>query len=166
MFALKSYQVAALEALEGFFERVRSVGLAAAWTEKVPEGTQRPGYDATALGEVPAVCVRIPTGGGKTLLAAHAVGRIGKPLCGNDAPVALWLVPSDAIRAQTLAALQSPRHPCREALAGQFGERTAGLRAGRTGDGQSARVERHRGGRDDPDLQRQGQDHPQCLCGG
>jgi type III restriction enzyme len=122
MFALKSYQVAALEALEGFFERVRSVGLAAAWTEKVPEGTQRPGYDATALGEVPAVCVRIPTGGGKTLLAAHAVGRIGKPLCGNDAPVALWLVPSDAIRAQTLAALQSPRHPCREALAGQFGD--------------------------------------------
>ena len=122
MFALKSYQVAALEALEGFFERVRSVGLAAAWTEKVPEGTQRAGYDATALGEVPAVCVRIPTGGGKTLLAAHAVGRIGKPLCGNDAPVALWLVPSDAIRAQTLAALQSPRHPCREALAGQFGD--------------------------------------------
>ncbi|MDA8256004.1 MAG: DEAD/DEAH box helicase family protein [Betaproteobacteria bacterium] len=115
MFALKSYQVAALEALEGFFGRVRSVGLAAAWTEKV-------GYDATALGEVPAVCVRIPTGGGKTLLAAHAVGRIGKPLCGNDAPVVLWLVPSDAIRAQTLAALQSPRHPCREALAGQFGD--------------------------------------------
>lgn len=115
MFALKSYQVAALEALEGFFERVRAAGLATAWTEEV-------GYDATALGEVPAVCVRIPTGGGKTLLAAHAVGRIGKPLCGNDAPVALWLVPSDAIRSQTLAALQSPRHPCRMALAGQFGD--------------------------------------------
>lgn len=122
MFALKSYQLAALEALEGFFERVRSVGLATAWNEKVPEGTQRADYDATALGEVPAVCVRIPTGGGKTLLAAHAVGRIGKPLCGNDAPVTLWLVPSDAIRTQTLAALQSPRHPCREALVGQFGD--------------------------------------------
>lgn len=115
MFALKSYQVAALEALEGFFERVRAVGLAQAWKAEV-------GYDATALGEVPAVCVRIPTGGGKTLLAAHAVGRVGKPLCGNDAPVVLWLVPSDAIRTQTLAALQSPRHPCREALAGQFGD--------------------------------------------
>ena len=110
MFALKSYQVAALEALEAFFERVRSVGLAAAWTGPVA-------YDATALGEVPAVCVRIPTGGGKTLLAAHAVGRVGKPLSaacfGGDAPVTLWLVPSDAIRAQTLAALQSPRQPCR-----------------------------------------------------
>lgn len=115
MFALKSYQVAALEALEGFFERVRSVGLAQAWKAEV-------GYDATALGEVPAVCVRIPTGGGKTLLAAHAVGRVGKPLCGNDAPVVLWLVPSDAIRKQTLTALHSPRHPCREALAGQFGD--------------------------------------------
>jgi len=119
MFALKSYQVAALEALEAFFERVRAVGLAAAWTGEAA-------YDATTLGEVPAVCVRIPTGGGKTLLAAHAVGRVGKPLSaanfGNDAPVALWLVPSDAIRSQTLAALQSPRHPCREALAGQFGD--------------------------------------------
>jgi len=115
MFALKSYQVAALDALEGFFERVRVVGLTAAWTEEID-------YDATALSEVPAVCVRIPTGGGKTLLAAHAVGRVGKPLCGSDAPVTLWLVPSDAIRTQTLAALQSPRHPCRQALAEQFGD--------------------------------------------
>jgi type III restriction enzyme len=115
MFALKSYQIAALEALEAFFERVRNVGLAAAWTEGAA-------YDATALGKVPAVCVRIPTGGGKTLLAAHAVGRIGKPLCGSDAPVTLWLVPSDAIRTQTLAALQAPLHPCRQALAEQFGD--------------------------------------------
>lgn len=115
MFPLKSYQVAALEALESFFQRVKSVGLAAAWAEEAA-------YDPMALGEVPAVCVRIPTGGGKTLLAAHAVGRIGKPLGDTDAPVTLWLVPSDAIRAQTLAALQAPRHPCRMALAEQFGD--------------------------------------------
>jgi type III restriction enzyme len=115
MFALKTYQVEALEALEAFFQRVRAVGLEKAWTQEVD-------YDATALGEVPAVCVRIPTGGGKTLLAAHAVGRVGKPLCGSDSPVTLWLVPSDAIRTQTLAALQSPRHPCRQALAEQFGD--------------------------------------------
>jgi len=35
-------------------------------------------YDANALGEVPAVCVRIPTGGGKTFLAAHAVARVAR----------------------------------------------------------------------------------------
>lgn len=75
------------------------------------------------MGEIPAVCVRIPTGGGKTFLAAHAVAQVGKALLDTDAPIALWLVPSDAIRTQTLAALLSPRHPCREALTEYFGER-------------------------------------------
>jgi type III restriction enzyme len=75
------------------------------------------------LGEVPAVCVRIPTGGGKTFLAAHAVAHIGQALKDTAAPVALWLVPSDAIRSQTLAALSTPRNPCREALTQYFGER-------------------------------------------
>jgi type III restriction enzyme len=39
-----------------------------------------------------------------------------------DAPVALWLVPSDAIRTQTLKALQTPGHPYRAALADAYGE--------------------------------------------
>jgi type III restriction enzyme len=69
------------------------------------------------------VCVRIPTGGGKTFLAAHAVAQTGKTLRDTSAPVALWLVPSDAIRSQTLAALSTPRNPCREALTEHFGER-------------------------------------------
>jgi len=80
-------------------------------------------YDTEALGEVPAVCVRIPTGGGKTFLAAHAVAKIGKTFRDTAAPVILWLVPSDAIRAQTLAALTTPRNPCHEALTEHFGER-------------------------------------------
>ena len=72
---------------------------------------------------MPTVCVRIPTGGGKTFLAAHAVAHAGKTLRDTAAPVALWLVPSDAIRSQTLAALSTPRNPCREALTQHFGER-------------------------------------------
>jgi hypothetical protein len=35
------------------------------------------GYNAEPFGETPCVCLRIPTGGGKTLLAAHAIGRHG-----------------------------------------------------------------------------------------
>lgn len=128
MFALKDYQQKALTALDCFFFKLRTSGLDAAWRtyaplhEKNGESWQAK-YDPAALGDVPAVCVRIPTGGGKTFLAAHAVAQLGKTLLDAAAPVALWLVPSDAIRSQTLAALTTPRNPCREALTQHFGER-------------------------------------------
>lgn len=128
MFALKDYQEKALAALDGFFYKLRVQGLEAAWQACAPlyvDNGQRgqKKYDATSMGEVPAVCVRIPTGGGKTFLAAHAIARVGKTLKDTSAPVALWLVPSDAIRSQTLAALSTPRNPCREAMTQHFGER-------------------------------------------
>lgn len=128
MFALKDYQQKALTTLDGFFYKLRTVGLDAAWLACAPlhekNGKSRQAkYDPAALGDVPAVCVRIPTGGGKTFLAAHAVAQAGKTLRDTAAPVALWLVPSDAIRSQTLAALSTPRNPCREALTQHFGER-------------------------------------------
>ncbi|MHB0917111.1 MAG: DEAD/DEAH box helicase [Thiobacillus sp.] len=128
MFDLKDYQEKALAALDGFFYKLRVHGLEAAWRACAPvheKNGQRgqADYDATSMAEVPAVCVRIPTGGGKTFLAAHAVACIGKTLKDTSAPVALWLVPSDAIRSQTLAALSTPRNPCREAMTQHFGER-------------------------------------------
>lgn len=125
MFALKDYQKKALAALDHFFHRVRVSGLEAAWRECAPwhekdEERFQKDYSAEALGDVPAVCVRIPTGGGKTFLATHALAAAGKRLRDTDAPVALWLVPSDAIRSQTLTALSTPRHPCHEALVEHF----------------------------------------------
>ena len=128
MFKLKDYQEKALAALDDFFRKVRTLGLEAAWQNCAPVQEKnghavQAQYDTEALGEVPAVCVRIPTGGGKTFLAAHAVAKIGKTFRDTAAPVVLWLVPSDAIRAQTLAALTTPRNPCHEALTEHFGER-------------------------------------------
>lgn len=128
MFELKDYQEKALAVLDGFFRKVRTLGLDAAWQDCAPVlekngQTLQAKYDAEALGKVPAVCVRIPTGGGKTFLAAHAVAKIGKTFRDTAAPVILWLVPSDAIRTQTLIGLTTPRNPCREALTEHFGER-------------------------------------------
>ena len=128
MFKLKDYQDQALATLDAFFRKLCMAGLETAWKDCAPVQEKngqswQADYDANALGDVPAVCVRIPTGGGKTFLAAHAVARVGKSYCDTDAPVALWLVPSDAIRSQTLASLSTPRHPCREALTEYFGER-------------------------------------------
>src|SRR5574340_741343 len=128
MFKLKDYQEQSLTALDNFFRQLRISGLNAAWQhcaplqEKQGQTWQVP-YNSEALEDVAAICVRIPTGGGKTFLAAHAVAHTGKNLLDTDAPVALWLVPSDAIRSQTLASLSIPRHPCREAMTQHFGER-------------------------------------------
>lgn len=112
-FALKRYQQQALVALERYLRAARLHGAAAGFTAETGLG-----YHAEPFGAVPCVCLRIPTGGGKTLLAAHAVGRMARdwpPVTAQ--PLALWLVPSDTIRTQTLAALATPGHPFREALA-------------------------------------------------
>jgi len=114
---LKSYQQTALDALAGFARAARLQGAAQAFATLAG----RP-YQADAFGEVPCVCLRIPTGGGKTVLAAHAVPLLAREWAAVDAPVTVWLVPSDAIRQQTLKALQTPGHPYRAALADAYGE--------------------------------------------
>ena len=118
--SLKSYQQAALDALARFARSAQMHGAAQAFREQVGNS-----YNGDAFGAVPCVCLRIPTGGGKTLLAAHAVQVMAQEWRATDAPVAVWLVPSDTIRSQTLKALQTDGHPYREALAAHYG---AGVR--------------------------------------
>ena len=118
--SLKSYQHAALDALARFARSAQMHGAAQAFREQAGHG-----YNSDAFGATPCVCLRIPTGGGKTLLAAHAVQVMAQEWRATDAPVALWLVPSDTIRSQTLKALQTDGHPYREALAAHYG---AGVR--------------------------------------
>ena len=117
MLTLKRYQDAALEVLTGFLRSARMRGAKAAFEESGY------GYRSEPFGEVPCVCLRIPTGGGKTLLASHAIVRMAKEWQDSDAPTALWLTPSDTIRSQTLTALQTPGHPYREALEDAYGQR-------------------------------------------
>ncbi len=73
------------------------------------------------LPEMPYVCLRVPTGGGKTFLAAHAVGIAVRELLRQSAGLVLWLAPTKTIVEQTLAALNNRRHPYREALDAAFG---------------------------------------------
>ena len=113
---LKSYQQAALDALRAFARAAQIKGAAMAFGE----ATARP-YNADPFGQVPCICLRIPTGGGKTLMAAHAVNVLAQEWRATDAPVAVWLVPSDTIRSQTLKALQTAGHPYREALEASYG---------------------------------------------
>lgn len=65
---------------------------------------------------VPNVCLKVPTGGGKTLLAAAAVGQLMQSWLQRSTGLVLWVVPNEAIYRQTLAALQHRDHPYRQML--------------------------------------------------
>lgn len=71
----------------------------------------------------PYLCVKVPTGGGKTLIASHCVSTIFDNYLQdkNGKGLVMWFVPSDAIRAQTLLSLQDRQHPYREVLDLKFG---------------------------------------------
>jgi len=65
------------------------------------------------LPDVPTVCVKVPTGGGKTFIAASSIATIFDSLPYTKTKAVVWLVPSDSILEQTAAALKSPSHPYR-----------------------------------------------------
>lgn len=73
--------------------------------------------------DVPNICYKVPTGGGKTFLAAASVKPIFDYLPSTAPRVLVWLVPSEAILTQTLRALKDPHHPYRRRLNTNFGGR-------------------------------------------
>lgn len=118
-FTLKLYQEQCLTALRNYLAEVASSGDADTAFYKF---TRRPYHAAPALPGLPYICLRVPTGGGKTILAAHSVAVAASAFLKSDTPCVLWLVPSQTIRDQTLATLQDRTHPNRRALADRFGE--------------------------------------------
>jgi type III restriction enzyme len=72
---------------------------------------------ADGTGEpVPNVCLKIPTGGGKTLLAAAAVSRIMGRYLESNTGFVLWIMPNEAIYTQTKRQLTNREHPYRQML--------------------------------------------------
>ena len=121
---LKQYQTETLDLLRRFLEDARVVRAKHAYEAIVQEPEQDArlgGYAGLyspleGLPGTPYVCLRLPTGGGKTLLAAHAVAVARDAWIEKDSPLVLWLVPTNTIRRQTVEALTNPRHPYRQAL--------------------------------------------------
>jgi len=124
MLVLKDYQERTLRALRDYFAECRGTGNAdtayyAATLKTFGQGI--PYRPVPELPGLPYVCLRIPTGGGKTLVACHAVGLAAQDLLLADHPVVLWLVPSNAILDQTWGALKDRGHPYRRALEDSVG---------------------------------------------
>jgi len=65
---------------------------------------------------IPNVCLKVPTGGGKTLLAAASVARVFSAYLNQHTGLVLWVVPNEAIYRQTLKTLSDRDHPYRQML--------------------------------------------------
>ena len=65
----------------------------------------------------------LPTGGGKTYIAASSLRTIFDAMPQRRAKAVVWLVPSEAILTQTRKALENPDHPYRQRLDVDFGGR-------------------------------------------
>ena len=110
---LKEYQERTLEILTAYYQnclRLQNANTA------FYDITERPYAAVEGLPGMPYVCLRLPTGGGKTFVACHAVGITASELLKTESPIVLWLTPSNAIRDQTLNALKNRSHHYRDAL--------------------------------------------------
>jgi len=125
MFTLKKYQTETLDLLRQFLEEARFGNHAAAFeahrTVSAKLAMPLPYRPLEKLENTPYICLRLPTGGGKTFLSAHAIAVAAQAYMEQDFPLVLWLVPTNTIRNQTLETLKNPRHPNREAVAQKFG---------------------------------------------
>jgi type III restriction enzyme len=77
------------------------------------------------IGEpLPEIYLKVPTGGGKTLLACHSIDLINKTYLKKQTGLVLWIVPTTQIYRQTLLNLKNREHPYRQALDISSGGRT------------------------------------------
>jgi type III restriction enzyme len=123
MITLKDYQTRVLDSLRDFFRQCSKDGHPEAAFQAVQFGNGSsspvPYIPVNAAGlasGMPYVCLRVPTGGGKTLLACYTAGLAKDDFMRAERSVVLWLVPSNTILDQTADALRDPRHSYRRAL--------------------------------------------------
>ena len=137
---LKDYQQRALATVRGFLEELaRWKGEDGAargqnpdwgfdWAQRAWTATsaQRPYLSRrNGLGEqLPAFCLKIPTGGGKTLLATRVIDLVNTHFRHSRRGLVLWIVPTTQIYNQTLKAFKDRDHPYRQQLDLSSGQRT------------------------------------------
>ena len=86
-----------------------------AWEKTAPHRTYLPRKNG--LGKpLPSFCLKIPTGGGKTLLATKVIDLVNTRYRRRQNGLVLWIVPTTQIYKQTLKALKDRDHPYRQQL--------------------------------------------------
>jgi len=125
---LKNYQKRAIREVKAFLELLVAQQASGnkhasldAWDEakeQLPISGQYRERKNGLGADVPTFCIKVPTGGGKTLLATQFLGVVNQTILKkrNGAGLVLWVVPSDQIYKDTLKALRDRRHFYRESL--------------------------------------------------
>jgi type III restriction enzyme len=126
MFELKRYQNDTIQALASYLRMAREMGAGPAYDKYMNDnGITCAQYDTHDLGDIPYVCLRLPTGGGKTVLASYGIREAAFYYMNKQNPLVLWLVPTITIAEQTFACLIQPNHPYRQAIDEYFGGRVS-----------------------------------------
>jgi type III restriction enzyme len=111
---LKPYQKSVLSDLTHFLALLtREPSIRAAYRRLWQEKGVRIGMNGLPdyqmrLPNVPEVCFKVPTGGGKTFIAASSLKPIFDSMPPTRTKAVVWLVPSDAILSQTYKNLSDP----------------------------------------------------------
>ena len=115
---LKKYQKQVLGDLDAYLKSLgESAGLAGAWRGYwASKGLLPPQAYHDDIPGAANVCVKVPTGGGKTFIASCALKHIFDHVPVGKTRFVVWLVPSDAILSQTVANLSNPEHPYRQRI--------------------------------------------------
>lgn len=126
---LKNYQKAVMDDLSSFMDAVDQEndivkGWYSYWSGKdISVGSGGVPLYQNKIAGTPHVCMKVPTGGGKTFMACSAIKKIYDHLPAEKPKVVVWLVPSDSILTQTVRMLSDVSHPYRQRLDMDFAGR-------------------------------------------
>jgi type III restriction enzyme len=112
---LKTYQKEALATLSRFCDLSKQKPITEAF--RTLTGNQYLEVDGSTA---PYVCLRVPTGGGKTLIATKSLRILSNDYLEQPYHLVLWLAPSDKIVTQTLEVLKDKRNFYRSLLDKDF----------------------------------------------
>jgi type III restriction enzyme len=125
---LKEYQNRVLAEVRGYLEHL------AAWRKRADENPdfeihfpakawekasvpRRYTPRKNGLGQpLPNFCLKVPTGGGKTLLAVKTIDLVNSIYRRRQTGLVLWIVPTTQIYRQTIQGLKDRDHPYRQHL--------------------------------------------------
>lgn len=123
---LKNYQIEVMKNLTSYMDSLdTSSGIKSAWANYWLKQDVGVGYGGVppyvdTISGVPHVCMKVPTGGGKTFMACASIRKIFSRMPKSKPKLVVWLVPSDPILVQTIRTLSDVEHPYRQRLDTDF----------------------------------------------